>query len=259
MQRRGQTPLIRDDDLESFWIEERLPRPQQQANDLVLWAGDNQLSPDAPIRVALPFLGAWVGTSLVNVTEPHAGIKWLLTHLADEKLLSSGSSETTGVMMLHLTMQGWDKYAELRSRRTESRTAFMAMKFGDPELEAVVADCFKPAVRRTGFELRLLRDQQKAGSIDNQMRAALISSRFVIADLSHGNQGAYWEAGFAEGLDRPVFYTCKASVWENEKTHFDTNHMLHILWDGSKLKQVENELASTIRSTLRGEAQQSDE
>jgi hypothetical protein len=162
-------------------------------------------------------------------------------------------------MMLHLTMRGWDRYAELKDRRIESRRAFMAMKFGDPELEAAVADCFKPAVTRTGFELRLLRDQQKAGLIDNQIRAALISSRFIIADLTHGNQGAYWEAGFAEGINRPVFYTCKAAVWEEKKTHFDTNHMLHILWDTNQLKQAEDELTSTIRATLRAEAKQSDD
>ena len=92
--------------------------------------------------------------------------------------------------MLHLTMQGWNRYAALRDRRIESQTAFMAMQFGDTELDAVVRKCFKPAVSRTGFDLRQVTDHQGAGLIDNQIRAALMSSRFVIADLSHGNQGA---------------------------------------------------------------------
>jgi nucleoside 2-deoxyribosyltransferase len=45
--------------------------------------------------------------------------------------------------------------------------------------------------------------------IDDQMRVALRTSRFVVADLTRGNRGAYWEAGFAEGLGRPVIYTCR--------------------------------------------------
>jgi hypothetical protein len=56
----------------------------------------------------------------------------------------------------------------------------MAMKFGDGELDGVVDRCFRPAVVRTGFELQILTDQQRADLIDDQIRAALISARFVV-------------------------------------------------------------------------------
>jgi hypothetical protein len=52
--------------------------------------------------------------------------------------------------------------------------------------------CIRPAVKRTDFELRILTDQQGAGLIDNQIRAALLSARFVISDLTHGSYDAYW-------------------------------------------------------------------
>ena len=32
---------------------------------------------------------------------------------------------------------------------------------------------------------------------------------FVISDLTHDNSGAYWEAGYAEGLGKPVIYICE--------------------------------------------------
>jgi hypothetical protein len=210
-----------------------------------------------PTEPSFTPLGRGWGTSLLD-GNPHTGIRWLLTHLADEKLLNSSGIVQSNTADLQLTMLGWRRYAELKKRRVESRTAFTAMKFGDPTLDGVVKDCFKPAVARTGFELRLLTDQPKAGLIDNHMRAALLASRFTIADLSHGSHGAYWEAGFAEGLDRPVFYTCKASVWEQQKSHFDTNHMHTILWDEKNLKKAEDELTDTIRATLREEAKQND-
>jgi nucleoside 2-deoxyribosyltransferase len=95
----------------------------------------------------------------------------------------------------------------------------MAMKFNQPDLDRVVEECFRPAVKRTGFELRVLTDAQGAGSIDDQLRSALLASRFVIADLTHGSHGAYWEAGFAEGLGLPVIYTCEKTAWDEQGTH----------------------------------------
>jgi hypothetical protein len=79
-------------------------------------------------------------------------------------------------------------------------------------------------------------DKQPAGLIDDQMRAAILASRFVISDLTHGSPGAYWEGGFGEGLGLPVIYTCEKSAWDEQKTHFDTNYLVTIIWDKAELK-----------------------
>ena len=134
----------------------------------------------------------------------------------------------------------------------------MAMKFGDQQLDQILETCFKPAVRRAGFELKKLTDDQPAGLIDDQIRASILSGRFVIADLSHGSHGAYWEAGFAEGLNLPVIYTCEKTAWEERKTHFDTNHMLTIIWDEAKPNETGAALTAKIRATLRADARQQD-
>jgi hypothetical protein len=186
------------------------------------------------------------------------GLGWLFDQLKSQNLFKN-TDRSGGRIGLMLTLDGWQKYEDLRVKHTESRTAFMAMKFNDAELGRVVAECFRPAVARAGFTLRLLTDEQPAGLIDNQLRAAIIGSRFLISDLTHGNQGAYWEAGFAEGLELPVIYTCKAASWEKSRTHFDTNHMVTIIWNPEDLPTAANELTATIRATLRGEAKQSDD
>jgi hypothetical protein len=94
----------------------------------------------------------------------------------------------------------------------------MALKFRQPELDKAVEECFRPGVERAGFELRILSDQQGAGLIDNQIRASLLSARFVISDLTHGSYGAYWEAGFGEGRGIPVIYTCEKTAWGKQKS-----------------------------------------
>ena len=135
----------------------------------------------------------------------------------------------------------------------------MALKFGDATIDRMVEECARPAVKRTGFDLRILTDQQGTGLIDNQIRAALLSARFVISDLTQGSYGAYWEAGFGEGLGIPVIYTCEKSEWKTNNTHFDTNHMATIIWDINDLKNSEDALVAMIRATLRAEAKQIDD
>jgi len=254
-------PLIVSDKLDTYWPTNRLPTPSKQADELILLAGDHQLSPDNPITMSAYFLDSWVGTSLLTPGHPHTGLTWLLDHLKKVGLLDyslAGTGVTDFSYGLQLTMAGWDKYAELKQSRTDSRTAFMAMKFGDAQLDDMVEACFKPAVKRAGFELKKLTDEQPAGLIDDQIRASILSGRFVIADLTHGSHGAYWEAGFAEGLNLPVIYTCEKTVWDERKSHFDTNHMLTIIWDPAKPKETSDAMTATIRATLRAEALQQD-
>jgi nucleoside 2-deoxyribosyltransferase len=96
--------------------------------------------------------------------------------------------------------------------------------------------------------------------IDDRLRVEIRQSRFLLADLTHHNKGAYWEAGFAEGLGKPVIYLCRKDVFEDKSqgTHFDTNHHLTVVWDLENLGEAAEKLKATIRATLPGEAQISD-
>ena len=86
--------------------------------------------------------------------------------------------------------------------------------------------------------------------IDARMMAQIKAAWFVVADLTQGNKGAYWEAGYASGLGEPVIYTCEQSVWDKEKTHFDTSHHFHIPWSVAHMATVVQKLKATIRITI---------
>ena len=135
----------------------------------------------------------------------------------------------------------------------------MAMQYDDPILDVVFLACFKPAVAATGFRLERLDVRPRAGLIDDRLRVEIRTSRFLVADLTHGNQGAYWEAGFAEGLGKPVIYTCEKDRFDKMKPHFDTNHHLTVLWRPGSLDQAAERLKATIRWTLPDEANLTDE
>jgi len=232
--------------------------PRQQLDNLILWIGANQGAPHEWIAVEHHVLAARVGAA-VDQSQDEQGLTWLLNSFGKlglynlREILSDQSSQ------YQLTPSGWERYDEFRHRVINSRNAFMAMKFDDSVMDDVLRTCFKPATRRAGFALQPLNEAPSAGLIDNQIRAAIRTARFVVADLTHDNNGAYFEAGFAEGLGVPVIYTCEVAKFKEKKTHFDTNHMLTVPWDISNLGDAGRLLTSTIRNTLPADAKLSDD
>lgn len=164
------------------------------------------------------------------------GDQWNSLEEAREMAMQSPSA-----MLLHMK---W-----LRSLKRPF--GFLAMEFGDPQLERLAKDHIKPTIQDSlGCRVVDMRDISEAGLIDQQMRAAIAKSRFVIADLTHDNSGAYWEAGVAEGHGIPVVYICEETTFTRSGTHFDTNHFLTVLWSLEKVTEFENELIATLKRTL---------
>ena len=251
-------PQITDDIIDAVSKEGRRP-PGEQLDSLIQWIGDNQPSPfeltkTHPAEVAAAICADKSRGSGRGDAED--GLQWLIVQTVGEKLYFY--QESTKEIRFSLTMKGWERYQELKRRIEDSRTAFMAMKFNEDELQQLVDKHFRPAVTLAGFDLRLVTDKQSAGLIDNQIRVAIRTSAFVVADLTHGNNGAYFEAGFAEGIGLPVIYTCRADVFKEKKTHFDTNHMLTVPWDPADPSSAANRLKETIRNTLPTKAKMTD-
>ncbi len=220
-----------------------LPDASEQADRLVLWLGDQTrvpgqwtpLIPDA-LRGVVGALGQRGVVFSVNYLHGAGFVDW---------------DQTREPHTARLTFKGWQYYAELiRGSAGKSRKAFMAMKYGDAELDEVFSTWFKPASKQTGFDLFRLDEEPVAGIIDDRLRIAIRTARFLVADLTHDNRGVYWEAGFAEGLGRPVIYTCRKDVFDQRGTHFDTNHLLTVTWEPEKLADAAGALKLVIRATL---------
>lgn len=161
---------------------------------------------------------------------------------------------------LQLTFEGWNKYFDLKRGAVNSKKAFMAMAFRDD----LTPFCKKlhDAVNETGFRLERVDESrtvnekgQQIDVIDNKIMVDILTSRFVIADLSYANPGVYWEAGYAQGLGKNVIYTCRKDHFEAKedeenykyKPHFDVNHRIIIPWEEDKL----DVLGETIKNDIR--------
>ncbi len=230
------------------------PSPFEQADNLIRHLGNTPFDIGRRQDVDLE------NTCAITGSQSYFALRFVVESLKADGLIDT-ENRKHNLISCQLTFKGWARYEKLKKGAASGETAFLAMKYGEKELKDVVDNCFRPAVKQTGYQLRELNDPdlQRAGLIDDRLRVEIKAAQFVISDLTHQNEGAYWEAGYAEGLGKPVIYTCEKSVFEKREggTHFDTNHHLHILWTSDAQDEVAEELKACIRATI-PEAKQTD-
>lgn len=256
VRRASSQPLVTTHFADSVLTNAKLPGASGLVDNLLLHVSGGLHGPGEVMNLQAASLRAVLGA--LSAT----GVIWAIEQairlclLEGEAVRTIGSDDEYQVIQATLSVHGWEHVEALLREAKDSRKAFMAMKFGDSVLDAVFTEHFKPAVKQTGFNLQRLDDEPRAGLIDDRMRLEIRTSRFLIADLTHGNAGAYWEAGYAEGLGRPVIYTCRKDVFDDEKKrpHFDTNHHLTVIWDPAALDDAMTQLKTVIRVTLPAEA-----
>lgn len=182
-------------------------------------------------------------------TKSWTAISSLMDRLQREGLVVIHSSSRMAEdewFQVSLTFEGWLAFEELQRGRSSGRTAFMAMPFNKADLDSVWLPSLRAAVAETGFALQRVDDEPRPGLIDVRMRLQIKEARFLIVELTHANQGAYWEAGFAEGMGKPVIYTLK----KGEEAHFDVDHSLRVEWDPENISEALSVVKATIRNEL---------
>lgn len=235
-------PLVDSNVLSRVLDEDYLPSPNDLVNNLLLFIGD-QSYPGASALFSIQEHGAIIGA--INDKGFYFAI-----HSLENLELARIESANRGILGLSLTLTGWSKYDALKKGTHAGNKAFMAMKFGNDDLDKMFNSYFRPAVSATGFTLMRLDDEPRAGLIDDRLRVEIQTSKFLIADLTYGNNGAYWEAGYAEGLGKSVIYTCSQEHFDEAGTHFDTNHHLTVIWDKTNPQGAVDQLKATIRATI---------
>jgi hypothetical protein len=229
-----------------------LPTPAEQASNLMLYLRDHLSSPGVFVKMPgqpgtpqqkniYGLLGIKTGSDEWN------DLHFLVTSLGEQQLLkvNFGKEMTTqGVRQIpegmSLTLAGWQKAEELRRSVKDSRKAFVAMEFPSPEktgenyfFQNMLLDRYLvPAVKQAGYDLaNALRSEPKAGNLHARLEVEIRAARFVVAEISQHNNGAYWEAGFARGLGKPVIYMYNKAIGKSDRPHFDVGSDLYIPWE----------------------------
>ena len=124
-------------------------------------------------------------------------------------------------------------------------------KYNNKYMEAIserkAREAIKEAVTSCGFVPRIMDEIHHNHQIVPEMLYEIRESRFVIAELTEHNNGAYFEAGYALGKEKEVIQICKEDAFAQDG-HFDVKQINTILWhDTDDLKE---KLKARIRATL---------
>jgi hypothetical protein len=245
----GGTYLITSDEIKRVKEEGRLPTPHESSIIFLLFLANHErnngerLWPHLSLIPRMGLVSEDKFNSIILELEKR-GVINKYDYVDDPSHLS---------WQYELTLKGWETIDQHYRGKSSNNFAFIALKFQQEILDELIDKIVKPALRtHLSLEAITMLDVQQAGIIDNIMRNKIRDCALVLADLSHDNPGAYWEAGFAEGLGKPVIYLCEKEKFERDKTHFDTNHCTTIPWskNAEDTEAFIERLVATIRRSL---------
>ena len=211
-------------------------------SDLVKKATEAKPLPDAErAERLLRYLvkkSTYVGESFVtyDIVKDQQALAWSES-IKEEEIVS---------FLEHMANLGWLKYklerdctvtvmgrqqVEDQATKKDLSQCFVAMWF-DPSMKLAYDEGIRKAVEDCGFTSMKINEKPHFNKICDEALIEIRRSRFVVADCTHGTDGArgsvFFEAGFAHALDLPVIYSCREDL--KDKLHFDTRQYPHILW-----------------------------
>lgn len=153
---------------------------------------------------------AWTGSEklqeIITLIEYCHEQRWLGAQIKNEGLPPNVKYE------IKLRPPGYVRLNELDGVNTESAQCFVAMWLDDRTKDAYDSG-IKIAIEDSGYDPLRIDQKQHVNKIDDEIIAEIRRSRFVVADFTSEPDkprgGVYYEAGFAQGLNIPVIWTCK--------------------------------------------------
>lgn len=166
-------------------------------------------------------------------------------YLDDNKYVEYHTSEEKITFIIKPA--GYKRIDELQIQEAmTSKNVFIAMSFADDMKE--VREAIKAAVYECGYIPRLMDEIEHNHQIVPEMLYEIKKAKFVIAELTGHNNGAYFEAGFALGCDKEVIQICSKERFGTDG-HFDVKQINTILWETTD--DLEKKLSARIKATIR--------
>jgi len=145
-----------------------------------------------------------------------------------------------------LSAKAWDRVYELQKNQANNKDVFVAMSFHESAND--IRRAIKQAIDDAEYSSLLMDEIVHNHQIVPEMLRLIKESRFMIMDITQPNFGAYYEAGYAQGLGKEVIITCSQEVWDKKdfscdkdtnciykqistKPHFDIAQKQVLVWN----------------------------
>jgi len=165
----------------------------------------------------------------INWSSNPEELRFHIENLTQQRFIQASP---TGLQML---TAGWEYLESNRQSRATGHQAFVAMSFS-LQLFPTWQDAIVPGITNSGYRPFRTDASPDLDRIDVRIMTEIRRSRIMLADVTEQRPGVYFEAGFALGLNIPVFWSVREDDLKN--VHFDTRQYNHIVWrDKKELKE----------------------
>ena len=180
-----------------------------------------------------------------NEKEQTIQVKYMLEYLASKNYIhiyKNANWTNNEKIALSLQPDGYTRIDELQKNKANGKNVLVAMKFGNDT--NALREAIRLGVRNAGYIAIFIDEVQHNDLITPELLKYIRNSKFVVVDLTHKNNGAYFEAGYAMGLGKQVIQLCKNDV----PLHFDVAQKNTIMWDTESdiPQRLENRIIATI-------------
>ena len=142
---------------------------------------------------------------------------------------------------ISLTPKGYARVDELQKNSAYGRSVLVAMSFQNTES---LREAIRKGIQDAGYVAIFIDEVQHNDFITPELLKHIKDSKFIVVDLTHQNNGAYFEEGYAMGLGKPVIQLCKKGV----QLHFDIAQKNTIIWETED--EIPERLYNRIKATI---------
>lgn len=178
-----------------------------------------------------------------EVTDCEDEASYMLDYLQKKQYIEyrEGSCEDEWVE-LRLTPEGYARIDEVQRNTSNGRNVLVAMKFGEDT--RLLREAIRQGVSEAGYYAIFIDEVQHNDFITPELLKYIRDSKFVVVDLTHQNNGAYFEEGYALGLGKTVIQLCQ----KDANLHFDIAQKNTIMWDKEESipLMLKNRIVATI-------------
>lgn len=170
-------------------------------------------------------------------------VEYMLRYLSDTVYIEyNAGSSTEDAIDITLTPAAYKRIDELQKNSSYGRNVLVAMKFGNETLK--LRDAIRKGISDADYIAVFIDEVQHNDFITPELLKCIRESKFVVVDLTHQNNGAYFEEGYAMGIGKTVIQLCQ----KDTRLHFDIAQKNTIMWDVED--DIPKRLANRIRATI---------
>ncbi|MBR1810050.1 MAG: hypothetical protein IJ766_00160 [Clostridia bacterium] len=145
-------------------------------------------------------------------------------------------------LFVRLLPSGYSRVDEIQKNTSYGRSALVAMKFGSDTIP--LRESIRKGITDAGYIAIFIDEVQHNDFITPELLKHIRDSKFVVVDLTHQNNGAYFEEGYAMGLGKQVIQLCN----EDTHLHFDVAQKNTIMW--KEEADIPERLTNRIKATI---------